>query len=325
MTALLEPGFVADPQAERDGQYDPPHAVHTDKGRYYSDPATGELLISVTNSLEQHAIDALAPAAAKLTAEWIVEHLPDAVRAAGDPDDLEEFVKLAKSQYRRAWEKRADLGSRVHHQAEAINLGAPAIPDEEAAPFVHSYRAWLSDFGVSIERDIRAAECTVLHRTVGYGGTSDIWVALTFDGPTSPLVPKYKPRKVPADPLPTPSGLWLVDIKTSLTKPASAVYDSHVMQLAALRNAEVALTCPPECRYGAADGHDDSHEFQVPEFVGTAILNLRVDTYGFVPVPADTAAFHAFCGLLPLARYVHGLELRGCKPIQPPKSRKDAA
>ncbi|MEU7891742.1 hypothetical protein AB0B45_02630 [Nonomuraea sp. NPDC049152] len=314
---------------ERNDQYDPQHAVHTDNGRYYCDPATGEMLVSCTNALDQHMIEALAPAAAKATAEWLMDNLPDAIRAAADPDDMEAFTKKAKAQYKVQWDKKADLGSRVHHIAEAINLGAPYIPDEEAEPFVESYRKFLSDFGVDIRRgrDIKAAECTVLNRTLGYGCTSDIWVNLRFDGPTSPIVPRFKPRAVPADPIPTPSGLWLVDIKTSLTKPASAVYDDHVMQLAAIRNAEVGLACPPECRYGAAEGHDDSHEFEVPEFVGTAILNLRETTYGFVPLPADAAAFDGFRGLLPLARYVHQLELRGYKPVQPPTNttRKDAA
>ncbi|WP_433426256.1 hypothetical protein ACQP1V_43125 (plasmid) [Microtetraspora malaysiensis] len=311
--------------SERDDQYDPQHAVATDKGRYYCDPVSGEMLISVTNTLDQHAIDALAPAAAKVTAEWMMDNLPAALRAAADPDDLVEFVKLAKGQYRQAWDKKAELGSRVHHQAEAINLGAPIAPDPEAEPFVDSYRKFLADYGIT-RRDIIAAECTVLNRELGYGGTSDIWVKLRFDADTSPLIPKYKPRKVPADPLPTPSGLWLIDIKTSQTKPASAMYDDFVMQLAALRNATVALVCPPECRFGDAQGHDDSHEFTVPEFVGAAILNLRTDTYGFIPVPADAAAFEAFRGLLPLARYVHGLELRGCKPIQPPTAtRREAA
>lgn len=253
-----------------------------------------------------------------------MDNLPDAIRAAADPDDLEAFVKKAKAQYKLQWEKKADLGSRVHNIAEAINLGAPYIPDEEAEPFVQSYRKFLRDFGVDIRRDIKASECTMLHRTIPYGGTSDIWAYLTFDSPTSPIVPRFRPRKVPADPIPTPSGLWLIDIKTSLTKPASAVYDDRVLQLAALRNAEVALVCPPECRYGDAEGHDASHEFPVPEFVGTAILNLRTNDYGFVPLPADRAAFDAFCGLLPLARYVHELELRGYKPVQPPTDHRKA-
>ncbi|MFD8529459.1 hypothetical protein ACFV0L_18765 [Streptosporangium canum] len=312
--------------SERDDSYDPQHAVHTKKGRYYCDPATGEMLVSVTNALDEHAIEALAPAAAKATAEWLMDNLPKAIRAAADPEDMEAFIKEAKAQYKVQWEKKADLGSRVHNIAEAINLGAPYIPDEEAEPFVESYRKFLRDFGVDIRRrDIKAAECTVLHRGLGYGGTSDIWAYLTFDGPTSPIVPRFRPRKVPADPIPTPSGLWLIDIKTSLTKPASAVYDDRVLQLAALRNAEVALVCPPECRYGEAEFHDSSHEFPVPEFVGTAILNLRETTYGFVPLPADQAAFEAFCGLLPLARYVHELDLRGFKPVQPPTNHRKAA
>ncbi|WP_433355516.1 hypothetical protein ACQP25_16945 [Microtetraspora malaysiensis] len=312
---------------ERD-EYDPQHAVPTNRGRYYCDPATSEMLISVTNTIDQHMIEALAPAAARDTAIWLMDNLPDANRAAADPDDMQEFIKLAKGQYRLQWDKKADLGSRVHDIAEAINLGAPYFPDEEAEPFVDSYRKFLKDFGVDISRDIKAAECTVINRTIPYAGTSDIWANLRFGGPTSPIIPKFKPRAVPADPIPTPSGLWLIDMKTSLTKPASAVYDDYVMQLAALRYSEVALVCPPECRYGAAEGHDSSHEFEVPEFAGTAILNLRTNDYGFIPLPADRTAFDAFCGLLPLAHYIHGLELRGYKPVQPPKkttTRKDAA
>ncbi len=206
---------------ERD-EYDPPHSVPTNKGRYYCDPATQKMLVSCTNAIDQHAIDALAPAAAKVTAEWLMDNLPAAMRAAADPDDMQEFIKEAKGQYKIQWEKRADLGSRVHRIAEAINLDAPYVHDDEAAPFVDSYRTFLRDFGVDIRRDIVAAECTVLNRTLGYGCTSDIWVTMRFDEPTSPIVPRFKPRSVPADPIPTPSGLYLVDIKTSLTKPASA-------------------------------------------------------------------------------------------------------
>ncbi|MBT2234804.1 hypothetical protein [Nonomuraea sp. NEAU-A123] len=316
---------------ERD-EYDPSHAVPTSAGRYYCDPMCAlddpnRMKISVTNAIDQHMIEALAPAAARDTAIWLMDNLPDAIRAAADPDDMVEFIKLAKAQYRVQWDKKADLGSRVHAIGEAINLGAPYIPDEEAEPFVNSYRQFLADFGVNIRRDIVAAECTVINRTIPYGGTSDIWANLRFDGPTSPIIPKFKPRAVPPDPIPTPSGLWLIDMKTSLTKPASAVYEDYLLQLAALRNAEVALVCPPSCRYGETDDHDDSHEFEVPEFAGTAILNLRETEYGFVPLPADRDAFDAFCGLLPLAHYVHGLEMRGHKPIQPPSktTRKDAA
>ncbi|SEU47845.1 hypothetical protein [Nonomuraea wenchangensis] len=306
--------------AQVEGDDSPAHALATDHGRFYSDPAgPGRLLVSVTNVLNQLAIDALAPAAAKVTAEWFAEHLPDALRAAADPGELAAFVRQAKAAYREQWEKRRELGSRVHRQARAVNLGAPIAPDPEAEPFVDSYRQWLADFGVDIERDVIAAECTMLHRDAGYAGTSDLWVRLRFDGPTSPLVPRYRPRSLPPDPLPTSSGLWLVDIKTSLKHPASTVWEDYPLQLAALRNAPVALVCPPQCRYGtAADCHEPDHEIPTPPFDGVAILNLRTTAYGFIPLPADEAAFAAFRGLQPVTDYVHHLDRRPFKPIQPP-------
>ncbi|WP_329431334.1 hypothetical protein OG339_48050 (plasmid) [Streptosporangium sp. NBC_01495] len=327
MSLAAAPVLVEVGEAGR-GEYDPPHAVATEYGRYYSDPATGDLLASVTNILEQLAKGGLAPAAATYTTDYIINHLAELLRAAMDPDDLAEFRKKARLAYRQEWDRRADLGSRVHRQAEAVNLNAPIAPDLEAAPFVDSYRRWLHDFGVDIGRDVIAAECTVLNRPLGYGGTSDLWVHLSFPSETSPLVPKYKPRSVPANPLPTPSGLWLVDLKTSTKHPASLVRESYPMQLAALRRALVALVCPPECRYGATESHDVTHEHPVPAFVGTAILNLRSTTYGFIPLAAtqadDDKAFNAFLGLQPVTDYVHGLDLRGYKPIQPP-ARKEAA
>lgn len=310
----------ADP--EQDAPGGPQHAVATDNGRYYSDPATGALLISVTNTLGQLAKHALAPAAAAYTAQWFAEHLPGALRAAADPEELTAFIGQAKAAYRQEWEARAELGTRVHRLAEAINLGAPAAPDAEAEPFLDSYRQWLSDFDVDLERDVVVAECTVLHRKLGYAGTSDLWVRLRFDAATTPLVPRFRPRKVPADPLPTPNGLWLVDLKTSLKHPASTVWPEYPLQLAALRHAKVALACPPECRYEAADGHHGGHEFPVPRFAGAAVLNLRRTGYGFIPLPADRHALAAFRALQPVARYLHEQDLRGRKPIQPPTRRR---
>lgn len=45
---------------------------------------------------------------------------------SGTPHLIEDFIKLAKGQYRVQWDKEADLRSRVHNIAEAINLGAPS-------------------------------------------------------------------------------------------------------------------------------------------------------------------------------------------------------
>jgi len=280
---------------------DPKHAVDTgDTGRYYADPKTGDLLISVTNTLQQLAKPALAPAAAKETAEFMMANLARAVKSAHNPVEREQFLKVAKAAYKDLWETRRDMGTRVHHQAEAHILGTPVEPDEDAEPFIDQYKQFLADARIDITNDVEAVEITVLNRAVGYGGTADLWVRIDSPPPAWEGV--------------TP-GLWLVDIKTSLTKPPSTVYRDNVMQLAALRYAEVGL-----------DPYDGEHP--VPEFVGAAVLNLRTDRYGFIPLPAGEAAFAGFTHLIGTSRYVHELDLKPCKPVNPWKktrARKVAA
>ncbi|OLT27775.1 hypothetical protein BJF83_17480 [Nocardiopsis sp. CNR-923] len=194
------------------------------------------------------------------------------------------------------WESRAGIGTRVHVQAEAHALGKPIEHDEDAAPFIDQYRQFLADAGIDIETDVEAVEVTVIDRETRYAGTADLWVHIRqpFHG--------------------QPAGLWLVDLKTSLTKPPSSVYRDHVLQLAGLRYAPVALA-------------PDDSEHPVPEFVGAAILNLRADRYGFVPLPADEAAHAAFRSLVDASYYLHGLDLKPHKPVNPWKktTRRKAA
>lgn len=275
---------------------DPRHSRDTANGRYYEDPKSGELLISVTNALNALAKPALAPAAAKVTAEYCMAQLPRAVKASRTPADAEAFLKAAKAEHKNVWESRAGIGTRVHVQAEAHALGKPIAEDEDAAPFIDQYRKFLADAGVNLAEDVEAVEVTVLHRTARYAGTADLWLWLRseFHG--------------------MPPGLWLIDIKTSLTKPPSAFYRDHVLQLAGLRFAEVALA-------------PDDSEHEVPEFAGAAILNLRQDRYGFIPSPSDEAAHAAFCHLVNASYYLHGLDLKPHKPVNPWKrtTRRKAA
>ncbi|WP_049568736.1 hypothetical protein [Nonomuraea sp. SBT364] len=275
----------------------PKHARDTDNGRYYQDPAGG-LLVSVTNVLNTLNKPALAPAAAKVTAEYFAENLPTAVRASRNPAAMEDFIKAAKAEHKNVWETRRDLGSRVHALAEAHVLGTPAEHDEEAQPFVDQYELFLKEFGVDIATDIDAVEVTVLHRSYRYGGTADLWIRL---------------KNLPGG---QPDGLWLVDIKTSLTKSASTVYRDHALQLAALRFAEVALA-------------PDDSEHPVPEFAGAAILNLRTSSYGFVPMPALPELHSAFVGLLTASYVLHDLDMKPYKPLntpaRKPRTRKAAA
>ena len=297
---------------------DPKFARETDNGRYYDDPADGVLVPSITNVLDEWNIPALAPGAAKETAEYIVAHLPAAVRAARRPETREAFLKDAKAHYKAVWERKRDLGTRVHVLSEAHMLGKPMPEDEEAAPYMRQYERWIDDFGIDIENDVEFTEVTVLRRTAPrYGGTADLGVHLRFPAEMSPQHPRYRGKiaRTQGD-IPTPSGLWFVDIKTSMTKPPSAVYRDHLLQLAALRYAQVALVCPMGCE--GPDDHRPEHEAPVPEFVGTAILNLRRNAYGFVPLPANEEAHAAFLNLVGVARFAHQIDMAPFKPIAAP-------
>lgn len=290
---------------------DPQHAHATDNGRYYCDPLDGFMAISATNVLNEWSKPALPPAAAKVTAEYIVDHLPQAVRASLREETREEFLKRAKAEYKQQWEMRRDLGTLIHDHAEAEVLGTPITPDERAEPFIDSYRRWLTDFGVDIGLDVESAEVTVLSRNQPrYGGTADLWVKLRF-----PAARSTTRSRTPYQ-AETPSGLWLIDIKTSLDAPANRVYREHILQLAALRHAEVALVCPPGC--DGPESHNPGHEVPLPQFVGAAILNLRPDDYAFVPMPADESAHLAFRALIGVARYAHALDMKPLKPVPAP-------
>lgn len=289
----------------------PKLALETDNGRYYRDPYDGVMVPSVTNVLNEWSIPALAPGAAKETAAYIIDRLPKAVRASRIPAARQEFLKEAAGHYKTVWEKKADLGTRVHAIADAHNLGKPVPHDEQAAPYVAQYKRFLADFGVDLLADIEHSEMTVFRRgDPRYAGTADLGVHLRFPSELSPQDPRFKGRlERTSQPIPTPSGLWAVDIKTSMTKPASAIYRDHLFQLAALRFADVAVM-------------PDDSEIKIPKFVGAAILNLRVDSYGFIPLPADERMHAGFLHLVEVALVAHQIDLAPFKPIAPPHAAK---
>ncbi|WP_166344960.1 hypothetical protein [Phytoactinopolyspora limicola] len=290
----------------------PKFAIATDKGRYYDIPTRGERYISVTNALNQWHIEGLAPAAAKETAAFFARNLPRAVALSRDPARFEEFIAEAKAHYKTLWERRADIGTRVHDRAEAHVLGTPMPADDEAEPFVEQYLTFFDEFNVDIDRDIDAVEITVVNHTHRYAGTADLWINLEFPEGTGRPHPKHKGRRAVAQE--TPSGLWLVDIKTSMTKPAYQIYRDMILQLAGLRFAEFAQL-------------RDGTEVDVPPaFVGAAILNLRQTEYAFVPLSplVERDAFEAFCRMVRLAYFAHELDLIPYKPIAPPVTRRGA-
>lgn len=251
---------------------DPKWAVATERGRYYTDPAGGPDLISVTNVLSTAVHKpALVPWGAGLVADAVIaDPIAIARRARTEPTRLRrELVALPHGNAERA----RNLGTRIHNRAQALVLGVPYPADPEVEPYAiqlaRFFRLWRVDF----DRDVEAVETTVLNRRHGYAGTGDLWLWL----PTGPHVRRQ---------------LWLIDYKTSAKKPATVVYDEQPLQLAALRHAPEWLL------------PDDSSE-PAARPTRTALLNLRPRSHRLIEVPSGRQVFRAFLGALADARYLH--------------------
>jgi hypothetical protein len=250
----------------------PRHARDTERGRYYTDPAGGPDLVSVTNVLDT-AVNkrALIPWAVKLTVEHVLDNLYD-VQTRID-DERPALTRDIKAIHRDVKDRAADLGDRIHSTAEAWLLGAPVPDDAEVAPYLTQLKIWLAAWGVDLAEHVEATEITVLHRRLGYAGTADLLIWLPT-GPGGELE------------------LWLIDFKTSATRSAKSVYPENTLQLAALRFAETVLL-------------PDDTEQPVPAIARAGVLNLRARSHALVEMPADRTAHRAFRGLLEGTRWLH--------------------
>lgn len=272
----------------------PRHAESTAKGRYYTHPVTGQRLVSVTNAISVGmAKPALVPWAAKVTAEHVMDHLPAIV--AGCRTDRDATLREIKAQVTVARDKAADLGTRIHHQAEAHVTGASVPDDEEAAPFVGQYIAWLKAFDVALDRDVIAAETTVAYPELGYAGTLDLIVTLPigYDRTTGKAYPLEKGQRVP----------WMVDLKSSMSRPADSIYPEYAMQLEALARCR-ELWLP-----------DDTVAPVQRGVVGHAVLNLRRTTHALIPMPCGDPVWSAFRGALSIASWVHSDPTDAVRPV----------
>lgn len=250
----------------------PKHAHDTARGRYYSDPAGGPDLVSVTNVLGTAvAKQALIPWAVKLTVEHILDNLPEIGRRV--LTDRPALTREIKAIHREVKETAGDLGDRIHTAAEQRVLGAPIANDPEVRPYLEQFDRWLNLWSVDLTEHIVATEITVVHRRLGYAGTADLLIWL----PTGPDEAME---------------LWLIDYKTSATRPAKSVYPENTLQLAALRYAETILL-------------PDDTDAPMPAVQRTGVLNLRARNHALVEMPAGRDAHAAFRGLLQGARWLH--------------------
>lgn len=243
----------------------PKHANDTPRGRYYTDPAGGAALVSVTNVLDTSVSKpALQPWAVKLTVEWVLDHRMQVARRA--LTDRVALIKEIKAVHRDARERAANLGDRIHAAAEARMLGAPIANDAEILPYIQQFDRFIQLWGINPEQDVVATEITCMHRRLGYAGTADLMVWL----PTGP-----RGRRE----------LWLIDYKTSATRSAKSVYPENTQQLAALRFCETVLL-------------PDDTDAPMPRIQRAGVLNLRARSHALVEMPAGRNAHRAFRGAL---------------------------
>lgn len=293
----------------------PKHAHDTDHGRYYTHPNTGQQLVSITNVLDSIAKHALVPWAAKITAEKALDMLPILVasrlvteckpkRVADECGRCTPcVVKTIKREIKVVRETAADLGTRVHDHAEAHLTGRQIMRDPDVEPFLTQYLRFLADYDIDITQHIEAAELTVAHPSLGLAGTLDVMAWLRLDGLLDGKVKQLPDGK---------RALWIYDIKTSSTKPADTLYDEQPLQLAAQRNAQEAWL-------------PDGDVIPMPKgIVGTAILNLRVDSYEFIPVPSGIDEWNAYRGFLTGTKWLHEDVVKGLRPIHPSGRAKAA-
>lgn len=278
------------------------------KGRWYGAcsedcPFGNDLLISVTNAQGVINKPALPPAAAKETAKAAWDRLPQMVSTSRQPlngpngcdkarvadrcGECRFCVNAAiKAEYKQQWEAKADLGTLIHAHAAAAVIGQPMVMDPVVEPFIRQYVRFLKAYRVNLTEHIEAVETTILHRKAGYAGTGDLWIWL----PTG-AGGKYE--------------LALVDLKTSLTKPATAVYPDQILQLAGLRFAPEAIL-------------PDDSVVKVPKFARTFLLNLRQNDFALIEVPADRAAHSAFVHAVGLQRFMQDVDTKTWPVTSPP-------
>ena len=258
---------------------DPKWAVATERGRYYRDPAGGPDLISVTNVLGAgvNKSFALVPWGAGLVADAVIaDPIDTARRARLEPTALRRELAAIPRGYT---ERASNRGTRIHNRAQAQVLGVPYPADPEVEPFALQLARWFRLWRVDLAEDVLAVETTVFHRQLGYAGTGDLWVWLRTG--------VMRRRQ-----------LWLVDYKTSGTKPDGTVkpddtvYDEQPLQLTALRRAPEWLL------------PDDTTE-PAPRVHRTALLNLRPASHRMIEVPSGREQFRAFRGALATAKYLH--------------------
>lgn len=183
-----------------------------------------------------------------------------------DPDAVQAAVDWLKGSPWRESERKMDLGSAVHAEAEAVQLDTPRPePRPDVAPFIDSFRHFLDDLVPEIEM----TEATVFNLRESYAGTLD--AVMTIGG-----------RRL------------LIDFKTG-----KAIYPDVALQLAAYAHAESVLlddgrTVPMLQVDGAAALHLRAYDPETPADRGYSLIPVDIADTDPTAMPYRQSPWDAF-------------------------------
>jgi hypothetical protein len=223
-----------------------PATRRINRGRSHSYVLDGVDVPSITKVLgKAWPKPALIDWAAKETAKYAVNNWDDlAAQQIGDRLDV-----LIKARHKTSTEAKL-RGTTIHDYAHRLALGEEIEVPDEYRDHVDAYLAFAEEWQpaeLMLERP-------VFSRRYRYAGTPDL-VAVLRDGQT-----------------------WILDWKTGAK---GGVFIEHVLQLAAARYADFALT-------------DDGTEVPVPKIDAAGIVTLTASGYQLFPVEANADAFRVF-------------------------------
>lgn len=149
------------------------NTIQRNGGRFYVDPTTREKLPSVTTILGMIPKPFLQQWAAKVVAEYAVQHMPELFPLAiKDPKAAVDVIKAAP---RRYTQERANLGTAAHDLFERMCRGEKlGRVDPELHMYRDAFARWLDRW----QPTIVGQEYTVWESHDGYAGSADALVEI---------------------------------------------------------------------------------------------------------------------------------------------------
>lgn len=259
--------------------------------RFYVDPADPDLVYDSVTSILAAASSKpwLAPWAAKLAAEFAVDHV-DLVQLTLAEAGHQAAVELVKGAAARSRDLKSDIGTHQHDVLEALllDLPIPDVPEHLVDVEIDGERVdhdaisdgllnFLTDFDV----DAELAEATVVNPLYGYAGTLDLIATLRKLG-----------RRL------------LIDCKTGM------VLDRTMRsQLAAYRRATEVWV------------DDMGNKIRMPDVDGVAVLHVRREYqrgYKLLDQDGNDEDFDHFLQCQKVLRGQKRLEKVKGRPLYPP-------